>query len=152
MSNRQHLSEVVKAAYAAFSSRNPEGLLGLCTIDCHWQAPGLPDLMPWAGEHQGHAGVLEFVQLLDQHLDFITFEAQSLIVDAEQDQVVAIGVAGCRVKSTGRSYVNHWAHLFTLRDGLIKGFREYPDTAAQLVAIHPAISALATAPEGVLHD
>ncbi|WP_070886537.1 nuclear transport factor 2 family protein [Pseudomonas argentinensis] len=152
MSDRQYLSEVVEAAYAAFSSRNPQGLLKLCTSDCHWQAPGLSDLMPWVGEHRGHAGVLEFVQLLDQHLDFITFAAQSLIVDEVQDQIVAIGVARCRVKSTGRIYVNHWAHLFTFRDGLIKGFREYPDTAAQLVAIHPALSVLATAPEGIHHD
>lgn len=151
MSDRQALLEVVKAAYAAFASRHPQRLLQLCDVSCRWQAPGLPEIMPWAGEHHGHPGVLGFVEVLDRHLEFLAFEAESLVVDAEQGQVVAFGVARCRVKSTGCLYVNHWAHLFTLRKGLIRAFREYPDTAAQLIAIHPGLQG-ATSPEENLHD
>jgi ketosteroid isomerase-like protein len=151
MSDRQALIETVKAAYAAFAARHPQDLLHLCDAGCHWQAPGIPSFMPWAGEHHGHAGVLEFVGLLDQHLDFLTFEAQSLVVDTEQNQVMALGVARCRVRATGRLYVNSWAHLFILCEGLITAFREYPDTAAQLAAIHPALHG-ATSPEENLHD
>ncbi len=151
MSGRQALIEVVKAAYAAFSGRNPQGLLCLCARDCLWQAPGLSSFMPWAGEHQGHAGVLGFVGLLDRHLEFLTFEAQSLVVDVDQGRVVAFGVAHCRVRATGRRYTNHWAHLFVLRDGLITVFREYPDTAAQLAAIHPALYGAASQEE-IVHE
>lgn len=144
MFDRHALTTVVEAAYAAFAARNPQELLSLCTTDCVWQAPGLVAFMPWAGVHQGHAGVLEFVGVLDRHLEFLTFEQQSLVVDVEQGQVMALGVARCRVKATGRLYVNHWAHLFTLRDGLVSAFREYPDTAAQLAAIHPALHGAAS--------
>lgn len=151
MSDRQALIDVVEAAYAAFAARNPHDLLQLCDVHCCWQAPGLPAFMPWAGEHHGHAGVLEFVGGLDQHLEFLTFTARSLVVDVERGQVVAFGEARCRVKATGRLYVNHWAHLFVLRDGLISTFREYPDTAAQLAAIHPALFDAAT-PQEHPHD
>ncbi len=141
MSDRQALIGIVEAAYAAFAARRSQDLLPLCAAGCLWQAPGPSSLMPWAGEHHGHAGVLEF----------LAFEARSLVVDVDQGQVVALGVGRCRVKSTGRLYVNHWAHLFTLRDGLITAFREYPDTAAQLVAIHPALADLDPQRES-LHD
>ncbi|MDG9930401.1 MULTISPECIES: nuclear transport factor 2 family protein [unclassified Pseudomonas] len=151
MSDRQALIGIVEAAYAAFAARRSQDLLPLCAAGCLWQAPGLPNLMPWAGRHHGHAGVLEFLGQLDEHLDFLAFEARSLVVDVEQGQVMALGVGRCRVKSTGRLYVNHWAHLFTLRDGLITAFREYPDTAAQLVAIHPALADLDPQQES-LHD
>ncbi|MDH1262068.1 nuclear transport factor 2 family protein [Pseudomonas sp. GD03944] len=151
MPDRHALTQVVEAAYAAFSARTPHDLLRLCSADCHWQAPGLIAFMPWAGEHHGHAGVLEFVGRLERHLEFLRFEANTLVVDAKQGQVVALGVAHCRVKATGRLYVNHWAHLFTLREGLITAFREYPDTAAQLAAIHPALHGAAS-PEDTLHD
>ncbi|PAU58506.1 nuclear transport factor 2 family protein [Pseudomonas indica] len=144
MPDRHTLIEVVKAAYAAFAARQAHSLLRLCDADCRWQAPGLPAFMPWAGQHRGHAGVLEFVRLLDRHLDFLAFEPRSLVVDVEQGQVVAFGVAQCCAKRTGRLYVNHWAHLFTLREGLISAFREYPDTAAQLAAIHPALQGAAS--------
>lgn len=139
MSDRQALIEIVEAAYAAFAARRSQDLLHLCAKDCCWQAPGLPAFMPWAGEHRGHVGVLAFIGQLAAHLDFLAFESHTLIVDVTKQQVVALGVARCRVKATGRLYVNHWAHVFDLRDGLIADFREYPDTAAQLVAIHPAL-------------
>lgn len=151
MPARHALTTVVEAAYAAFAARQPQQLLPLCTPDCCWQAPGLTAFMPWAGEHHGHAGVLEFVATLEQHLEFLAFTANALVVDEQQGQVVALGVARCRVKANGQVYVNHWAHLFTLRDGLISAFREYPDTAAQLAAIHPALHG-AVAPEEPAHD
>ena len=151
MPDRHALIDVVEAAYTAFATRDSDNLLRICGTDCHWQAPGLPAYMPWVGAHRGHAGVLEFVELLDQHLEFLAFEKHALVVDAEQGQVVALGVAHCKSKATGRRYVNHWAHLFTLRDGLITDFREYPDTAAQLTAIHPALQGAAS-PEDIAHD
>ncbi|MCY1294016.1 SnoaL-like domain protein [compost metagenome] len=151
MPDRQALIDVVEAAYAAFVSRHPQKLLQFCAPHCRWQAPGVQAFMPWAGEHHGHAGVLGFVGELNQHLEFLTVTTSSLVVDVEQNQVVALGVARCRVKATGQTYVNHWAHLFTLRDGLIVAFQEYPDTAAQLSAIHPALLATNT-PEERIHD
>ncbi|MEK1941834.1 MAG: nuclear transport factor 2 family protein [Pseudomonas sp.] len=151
MPDRHALIQVVEAAYAAFAAREPQQLLPLCTHDCCWQAPGLAAFMPWSGEHHGHAGVLGFIAQLDEHLEFLSFAPSSLVVDVVQGQVVALGSARCRVKASGRLYVNHWAHLFSLRDGLISAFREYPDTAAQLAAIHPALYG-AVAPEETLHD
>ncbi|MHC6227406.1 nuclear transport factor 2 family protein [Pseudomonas sp. X10] len=151
MPDRHALTQVVKAAYAAFATRQPQQLLPLCSQDCCWQAPEFTAFMPWAGEHHGHTGVRAFIAEQDQHLEFLSFVPSSLVVDVTQGQVVALDVARCRIKATGRLYVNHWAHLFSLRDGLISDFREYPDTAAQLSAIHPALHG-AVASEEPVHD
>lgn len=151
MPDRHALIQVVQAADVAFAAHQPQQLLTLCTHDCCWQAPGLAAFMPWSGKHHGHAGVLDFIARLDQHLEFPNFVPSSLVVDVVRGQVVAVGSARCRVKASGRLYVKHWAHLFSLRDGLISAFLEYSDTAAQLVAIHPALYG-ALAPEETLHD
>lgn len=141
MSGRQALIDITEAAYAAFSRGDLPALIALCDPACTWEAPGFVALMPWARRHEGHAGVTEFVGELHAHLEFQAFAPHGFVVDETAGQVVALGTARCRVLASDRVYRNPWAHLFTLRDGLITGFREYPDTAAQLAAIHPALLA-----------
>jgi len=135
--NRENLLIIVKQSYAAFGNRDVEELCRLSTQDCIFQAPGIPKLMPWAQKHVGHGGIRHFVAALDTHLKFSTFVAHEYIADETTNSVVALGRAECVSRSTGRSYTNHWAHLFKLVNGKIAHFQEFPDTAAQLVAVHP---------------
>jgi ketosteroid isomerase-like protein len=44
--------------------------------------------------------------------------------------VVALGDERMRVKATGRSYENEWAHVFMLGEGKVVEFREFADSAA----------------------
>ena len=49
---------------------------------------------------------------------------------AQGDKVVVLGQERFRVKATGRSVENEWAHGWTLREGRAARFYEYNDTAA----------------------
>ncbi|MCY1204796.1 SnoaL-like domain protein [compost metagenome] len=133
---REDLLTLVKSSYAAFAARNINLMCALSTPDCIYEAPGVPEFMPWAHRHAGHEGITQFVATLDEHLIFEHFQPSAFIVDETQDMVVVLGRAECRSRATGRGYVNNWAHLFQLCDGKVSVFREYPDTAAQMLAVH----------------
>lgn len=134
---REELLALVKSNYAAFAARDVKRMCALSAPDCVYEAPGVADLMPWAHRHTGHDGIAHFVAALDAHLLFDHFQPTAFITDETQDMVVVLGRAECRSRATGRGYVNHWAHLFRIREGKVGVFREYPDTAAQLLAVHP---------------
>lgn len=136
-SPRSELLHLVRGCYAAFAARDLDALCALVTPDCEFEAPGLPDLMPWAGPHRGGEGIRAFAASLDAHLVFHAFEPARFLVDDEAAAVVVTGKALCASRATQRHYVNHWAHLFETSAGKIARFREYPDTAAQLTAFHP---------------
>ncbi len=133
---REDLLTLVRSCYAAFAARDVARMCALSAPDCIYEAPGVPELMPWAHRHEGHEGIAQFVATLDEHLFFDHFKPAAFIVDETQDMAVVLGRAECRSRATGRGYVNNWAHLFQIRDGKVLVFREYPDTAAQLLAVH----------------
>ena len=136
-SPRDELLLLVRSCYAAFAARDLNALCTLVAHDCQFEAPGIAEFMPWVGAHRGHQGVRAFVAGLDAHLVFLSFEPTHFVVDNESALVVVMGTAACVSRKTRRSYVNHWAHFFETSDGEIRRFREYPDTAAQLAAVHP---------------
>ncbi|MBB4225941.1 nuclear transport factor 2 family protein [Variovorax guangxiensis] len=136
-SSHGELLHLVRGCYAAFAARDLDALCALVTPDCEFEAPGLPDFMPWAGAHHGRDGVRRFVAALDAHLIFHAFEPARFLVDKEAASAVVAGKAACTSRATQRRYHNQWAHLFEVAAGRVAQFREYPDTAAQLAAIHP---------------
>lgn len=135
--NRSALQTTVQGCYAAFALRDLDGITQLSSPDCKFDVPGIVEHMPWARSHDGHAGIGELWRELDAHLIFNSFQANEYLVDEERQSVVVLGVAKCTSRKTGLSYVNNWSHLFRLKDGLVHYFREYPDTAAQLVVVRP---------------
>ena len=60
------------------------------------------------------------------------FEVDAVIGDG--DQVVVLGRERCASLQTGRSYDQHWAHAYVVRDGKVVSVRLYEDTHAQAVA------------------
>ncbi len=52
----------------------------------------------------------------------------------EGDQVVAIGSYRFRVRSTGKTFETNFVHVFTIRENLVVGFREFMDSAAVVAA------------------
>lgn len=135
--DRSALQAAVQGCYAAFAVRDLNAITRLSSPECTFEVPGIVEHMPWARSHQGHDGISELWRELDQHLVFDSFQANEYLVDERFQSVVVLGVAKCTSRATGLSYINNWAHLFRLKDGLIQYFREYPDTAAQLVVMHP---------------
>lgn len=103
-----------------------------------WQLPEIEGV-PLAGKRTGRDGVREFFATLARDQEVIEFEPREFV--AQGDKVVSLGHYQWRVKDTGRDFASDFAHVFTIRDGKVTGFREYFDSAAVAAAYQKAMSA-----------
>jgi ketosteroid isomerase-like protein len=108
-------------------------LAALMADDIEWVIPGDPDENPTAGTFTGKDGVLAWFGTLASTLDFTAFEPREFI--AQDDTVVTLVYAEATARETGRTVVNHEAHVWTFRDGKLAKFRNYFDTAAAAAAL-----------------
>jgi ketosteroid isomerase-like protein len=132
--NAQQNKQLIMQCYQLYSDKNISALLNLFHDDIEWIANDSDDI-PFAGSFHGKDEVAQFFTKLDQAQDAITFEPQDFI--AEGDKVVACGISSWHVKSTGLSYDNPWAHVFTVRDGKVARLQQYNHTAAAEAAFRP---------------
>lgn len=123
--------ETIRSAYAAFGRGDIQGLLALIDPQVEWENPG-PREVSWAGSFPGHEGVGKFFSALGTPIDFEVFEPQAFF--AQGDPVVVLGTERARVKRTGKTFTNAWAHAFTLAGGKVVKFHEYSDSAAVAAA------------------
>ena len=128
-------AEVIRQAYEAFGRGDITAVLGVLTDDVDWFLQG-PSAIPWAGPRHGHEGVGEFFSLIGETLEFEQFEIREFV--SQGDTVVVLGYERSRVKQTGRSFENEWAHVYTFRDDKVAKGRFYEDTAAMVVALDAA--------------
>ncbi len=123
--------DVVQRTYAAVGRGDIPGVLDLLTDDVEWTLQG-PSAIPFAGPRHGRAGVSEFFSLVGETLEFEQFEPRDFI--AQGGTVVVLGYERNRIKPTGRTFAQEWAHVYTLRDGKIARARFFENTAAYLAA------------------
>jgi ketosteroid isomerase-like protein len=121
MSEQQNV-QAVQAMYAAFGNGDIPGLLAYISEDIVWQAHSPTD-EALAVPFQGHAGVLQFFQLLDKTLRMDEFEPKDYI--AQGDRVVALGHLKTTHRETGEVIRSEFAMLWTLKDGKAVRFFEY---------------------------
>ena len=95
-------------------------------------APGLSALCVGAGTFKGKEAVLAWFGGLASTLEFTTFEPREFI--AQDDTVVSLVYAEATARNTGRTFVNHEAHVWTFRDGKLVRLRIYLDTAKTAAA------------------
>ena len=134
MSDQTNL-DVVQQAYAAFGQGDIPALLEFLTDDVKWTMQG-PSVIPWSGTRHGREGVAEFFSLVGETIEFEQFEPREFL--AQGDTVVVLGYERSRVKATGRTFEQEWAHVYTLRNGKIAKGRFIDDTAAQAAAFNAA--------------
>jgi ketosteroid isomerase-like protein len=108
-------------------------LAELMADDIEWVIPGDPDDNPTAGTFKGKDAVLGWFGSLAASLDFTAFEPREFI--AQNDKVVSLVYAEAIARETGRTVVNHEAHVWTFRDGKLARFQNYFDTAAAAAAL-----------------
>lgn len=123
---------LVQDAYDAFKTGDIERLLQMLTDDVEWITPGPPDVMPAAGHRRGRNGAAEFFTALTTQEDVELFEPQEYI--AQGDKVVALCSYRGRVKATGRTAEAELIHVFEIKEGKVRHFREFFDTASVLPA------------------
>jgi ketosteroid isomerase-like protein len=126
---------VVQQAYEAFGRGDIPAVLDALTDDVQWTFQGSP-VIPFAGTFRGRQGIAGFFSVLDETLEFEQFEPRGFV--AQGETVVVLGYERSVAKTTGRSFEQEWAHVYTLRDGKIATGRFFEDTAAEADAISPA--------------
>ena len=126
---------IVKGAYEAFGRGDIDALINALDANIEWITPG-PSEMATAGNRRGHQQVRQFFASVDDLFDIQRFEPQKFIADG--DTVVVLGEDTARLKATGKSVDESWAHAFTFKNGKIVRFQEYLDTAAMVTELRAA--------------
>ena len=124
-------AEVVVAAYEAFAARGVDGFGEFLTDDVDYRAvEGAPDDR---GPMHGKEALRPYVQ--DWLDTFAEFTAQPVeLVDAGEDQVVAVVQISGRAKFSGVETTMTFAAVYEIRDGRIARGREYTTRAEALKA------------------
>lgn len=129
--SEQDNEQTARKVFECFGRGDMPGMLGVIAEDVVWRMEGA-EVVPYTGERHGHAGVVDFFQQLGGNVEFESFEPQEFI--AGGDKVVVLGSERGRVRANGRTFVNDWAIVFTLREGKVTRFRCYEDTGAVAAA------------------
>jgi len=119
--------EVVQRAYKAIGEGDIPTRLSLVTDDLDLFMFG-SEKIPMAGRWRGREGLEQFLSIIADSLEFQIFQPDEFIVAG--NDIVVLGHERCLVRTTGRVVDVNWAHVWTVRDGLICRHIEYTDTAA----------------------
>ncbi len=119
---------LVTHVYQAFRDRDLPTIFGLLAPDVEiTQASEIP----WGGTYRGHEQAAAFFGKLVQTItSAVTLER---FVDAGE-QVVAIGRTRGTVNATGKAFDVQIAHVWTVRDGLVRRVEYYIDDPTMLAA------------------
>ena len=118
--------EIVKSFFAAIGRGDRQGLLALSAENIEWIIPG--EDWPLAGTHRGHAGLVDLLQRQSDTTELSFMEPREFI--AQGDRVLVAGFARGRIKTTNRTFEDHWVFAITIRNGKLTNIREYIDTQA----------------------
>jgi ketosteroid isomerase-like protein len=116
----------VKDFFAAMGRGDKEALLSLTTEDIEWIIPG--ENWPLAGTHRGHAGLTDLLRKASSSVETNSPTPPEFV--AQGDRVMVVGFATGSIKSTKRTFEDHWVFAITVSDGKLTKIREYIDTQA----------------------
>jgi ketosteroid isomerase-like protein len=125
--------EAVRAIYDAFGRQDVAAILEHLHNDVKWNAELSDEGPPWLRPRNGHDGVAEFFESL-QEVEFETFRPYSFMADGPF--VVALLHVELTVEETGRRVVDESeAHLWRFdADGKVLSLRHLVNTRAHHVA------------------
>jgi len=125
MSTQENV-QIVKDFFAAMGSGDRQGLLALSAEDIEWIIPG--ENWPLAGTYRGHAGLADLLQKASEKLETSFPEPPEFV--ARGDRVLVVGFATGKIKTTNKTFEDHWVFAISVRNGKVTKFREYIDTQA----------------------
>ncbi len=128
--------QIVKDFFAALGSRDKQALLSLVAEDIEWIVPG--ENWPLAGTHRGRAGLENVLQKANEEVETTHPEPPEFI--AQGDRVLIVGFATGRIKTTNKTFEDHWVFDITVRNGKLTKIREYIDTQALARASEKVVS------------
>jgi uncharacterized protein len=121
-------AQILESWYAAMRSGELDRLRDVAAPDIRIWWNGPPDLVPWAGAHEGVDAAIAFFRLVTGSLDIL----RTTVVDRIEaaDAVVVFLDAHWRVKATGADIHAKAVNIFRFRDGRVAAYEVYPDSAA----------------------
>jgi ketosteroid isomerase-like protein len=117
--------DIVESAYASFAAGDVPAVLGAMDPKIEWNEPeGYPI---YGGTVIGPDAVLHevFMRLGEIGDDFSVIPSQFI---AEGDSVVVLGALAWKHKTSGEPAEVKTAHVWTIADGKLAGFRQHVDT------------------------
>jgi hypothetical protein len=124
---------IIQNCYALFGQGDIPALIAQMTDDIVWEPVGDRNLFPLFGPWVGKDGVVAFFKTLSETQEFSAFEPKQF--HAADDKVFVTGHYALTMRKSGVATECDWTMVFTLRGGLVCGFREYTD-GARLVAAY----------------
>ena len=124
---------VVRRLYEARG--NPEIIRQVLAPEVRWEVvPGFPH----SGTYLALSGVFDFfTRLFGEFEDWHT-EPSEFFETA--DRVIAVGTYSGRAKATGKSFESRFAHIWTVRDGVIVRLQQFADTVQLAKALRQDFS------------
>lgn len=135
----QENKQLITQGYELFKSGDIDGLLATYADDIEWCSPEM-DNVPFSGNYHGKDEVRQFFTDLSNAMVPLEFAAREMI--AEGDKVIVLGHEAWSVRANNRRLEGDWAHVFTIRDGMVVAFQDYPHTAAAMTAFEGQPSAI----------
>lgn len=124
--------EIIQSIYQRFGQGNIPGVLALLDPNINWIWYG-PQTIPWAGEHKGHEDMVKFFMAIGQNVTVEAYEPREFL-PGDKGIVTVLGWQRVRVNATRKAWETNWAHIWTIKNGLITRAREYYDTVPVLAA------------------
>jgi ketosteroid isomerase-like protein len=103
-------------------------LFDLVAEDVEWHVLGTPDVLPWAGTFRGRDAVRQWMELLEEHLEYGSFEPLEFFADGET--VIELIDASGRARVTGLPFRSEVVRIWTFDCGRAIRVRSYYDTGA----------------------
>jgi ketosteroid isomerase-like protein len=128
--NDQNQLHLVQQVYSNFKNGDIDALLPQMSEDIEWELPQIENV-PFSGKRRGKEMVRDFFTTLMTGQEPLEFNPKEFI--AQNDKVVALGHYEWKT-SDGHQFGGDFAHVFTVRDGLVTRFQEYMDTESVAAA------------------
>jgi len=102
---------------------NPDVVKTLLAPDVRWE---VVEGFPYSGVYQGLSGVFDFFTRLFG--DFEDWHTEPAEIFEAGDRVIGLGFYSARAKATGKSFKARFAHVWTMRDGVMVRLQHCADT------------------------
>jgi ketosteroid isomerase-like protein len=117
-------SKNIAAVRRLYEARgNPDIVKTVLAPDVHWE---VVEGFPYSGVYQGLNGVFDFLTRLFR--DFEDWHTEPAEIFEAGGRVVALGFYSARAKATGKGFEARFAHVWTVRDGVIVRLQQCADT------------------------
>jgi uncharacterized protein len=120
----QSESKSIVAVRRLYEARgNPDIVKTVLAPDVRWE---VVEGFPHSGIYHGLNGVFDFFTRLFG--DFEDWHSEPTEIFEAGDRVIGLGFYSARAKETGRTFKARFAHVWTMRDGVIVHLQQCADT------------------------